>query len=138
MYKNDNPLPHDYIHVDKDLNIVSTYDLDSNEMYHIVISILNDIRLLSKEAEKRFFSNHPLVYTWLDIRLGHAPDQGYPKVNKNGWVDFNKFIEITKQHNLASEENYAYHYPGKVMSTLAFFGVVTHRQEDREPIIKEG
>ena len=138
LYKNDNPLPHDYIHVDKDLNIVSTYDLDPNEMYHIVISILNDIHLLSKEAEKRFFSNHPLVYTWLDIRLGHAPDQGYPKVNKNGWVDFNEFIEITKRHNLASEENYAYHYPGKVMSTLAFFGVVTHRQEDREPIIKEG
>lgn len=130
LYRGDQPLPHDYLHVDRDLNIISTYDLDPNEMYHIVISILNDIRLLSKEAEKRFFFSKSMVYTWLDIRIGHAPDDGYPKVHPNGHVDFDEFIKIAKQYNLASEENYAYHYPGKVMSTLAFFGIVAHRRDE--------
>lgn len=134
LYKNDSPLPKEYIHVDKDLNITATFDLDPNEMYHIVISILTDIRLLGKEAEKRFFNNQPLVYSWLDIRIGHSPgttpDGGYPKVYPNGQVDFDEFRKIVKEYNLASEENYAHHYPGKVMSTLAFFGVFTHRKDE--------
>lgn len=223
LYKDDHVLPPEELYIDSELNIRSKYDLDPGSMYHIVISCLDQIRLLSKEAEKRFFKDPQTVYSWIDIRYGRVPGvnhpiqtkstlpegkyedilrerqislemrkdkqnlysgyntndgrkgynteamdpeqgvyndggraiykrpdgsyttrpqslldpytpphlNGYPRVLPNGEVDFREFREIMIRQNLSHDGNFAYHEPGKIMSTLCFFSVITRRNPNQ-------
>ena len=82
LYMNNSYTDQDGLTVDKDLNVTSKYNMSVKKVYHIVISIIRDIRLLTPEAQSRFFKDPQLVYTWLDIISGQPPVNGYPKVHR--------------------------------------------------------
>lgn len=196
LYKDGSPVSPDEVYVDDQLNIKAKYPMDASHMYHVTVSCLHEIRMLTREAEERFFKDPQMVYCWMDIRYGRTPglrhpiqeqhglpkgdykeilekrqqyqemrrnknglyngyddskgkggyqlpksildpytpvtDMNYPKILPNGMVDFNEFRKTMKQFNLSEDGNFAYHEPGKVMSTLAFFSVITRRNPHQE------
>ena len=82
LYRNNAYMDWDAITIDKDLNIMAKHDMSIYHTYHLVISVVKDIRMLSPEAQQRFFKDPTLVNAWLDIVLGHQPVNGYPKVHR--------------------------------------------------------
>lgn len=123
LYENDTPLHEGSITIDEDLNIRTTFDMSIKKMYHLLLTIQMDIRKLSRDAEQRFFKNPATVYSWIDMRVGHPPKEGYPKTLPNGWVDFNEFRKFVSDKLISSDGNYAYHHPGRIWATLGIYGI---------------
>lgn len=109
------------LHTDEELNITTRYDMKLDRMYHMVITIVKDIRHLSPSAQRRFFNDPQLVYAWLDIILGCVPEMGYPKLNDDGSVNIKDFERICKLYNLGSRGNYL--GLGSAMATVGIFSV---------------
>lgn len=129
LYQNDDYLGEDALHVDKELTVTTRREMDVFKMYHIVISVVKDIKTLTPNAQRRFFSEPALVNAWIDILLGFRPIDGYPKVNENGTVnieDFDRVLYRNGRQRLPDN----YFGLGSAMATVGIFGVVTHPENE--------
>lgn len=134
IYENNAIMEDLNIVIDHNLNVETKYPMKLHKMYHMTISVHKDIKLLSKAAQYRFFSDPVVVNAWLDIFIGHQPINGYPKVNPGGFVDIKDFDRVIRENGKLTFGKAPYYRLGTAIATVGIFNVATHNQNEIKEI----
>lgn len=151
LYEEGYQLRDDNLIIDRELNVRSRFDLSFYKNQRLVIKVMTDLSMLSKQGLTRFFNEPIAVNAWLDIMIGHRPINGYPNLSQpdiitndittpiqiaqmdNLKVDIKDFLRVCKENGIKcglyqDKQGEVILNPGSIMKTVGIFTMTTDKK----------
>lgn len=127
LYRNDTPLTESNIEIDEDLNVITTFDMDLRQRYHIRISMVSDWTLLTEKALEELMDRGDMTLKLLTVmepkllEPGRLPNLFGTRMKKKDFWNSIRYIKTTNsQYKNGIEIN---------RLTVASATVVAHKGE---------